>query len=69
MGIDAVSPDVFMSTIVKMYPVMKQMVDEMCEEAKSDMKSMDQAQLGSWTRAVTSTDGTWMTISLKKCHI
>ena len=40
---------------------MKEIVDEMCEEAKSDMKSMDQAQLGSWSRAVTSADGTWMT--------
>ena len=61
LGIDAVTPRVFMSTIVKMYPVVKEMVDEMCEEAKSDMKSMDQAQLGSWSRAVTSADGTWMT--------
>ena len=43
LGIDAVCPRVFMSTIVKMYPVMKQMVDEKCEEAKSDMKSMEQA--------------------------
>lgn len=25
------------------------------------MKSMDQTQLGSWSRAVTSADGTWMT--------
>ena len=61
LGIDAVSPGVFMLTIVKMYPVVKQMVDEMCEEAKCNMKSMDQAELGSWSRAVTSADGTWMT--------
>ena len=61
LGIDAVGADTFMSTIVKMYPVVKQMVDEMCEEAKSDMRGMDQTQLGSWSRAVTSADGTWMT--------
>ena len=47
LGIDAVGADTFMSTIVKMYPVVKQLVDEMCEEAKSDMKGMDQTQLGS----------------------
>ena len=61
LGMDTVSPDTFMSTIVRMYPVVKQMVDEMCKEAKNDMKSMDQTQLGSWSRAVTSADGTWMT--------
>ena len=32
-----------------------------CEEAKNDMKATDQTQLGSWSRAVTSADGTWMT--------
>ena len=61
LGIDTVCADTFMSTIVKMYPVVKQLVDEMCEEAKADMKNMDQSQLGSWSRGVTSADGTWMT--------
>lgn len=61
LGIDAVCGDTFMSTIVKMYPVVKQLLDEMCEEAKADMKAMDQSQLGSWSRGVTSADGTWMT--------
>lgn len=32
IGMDAVCADKFMSTIVRMYPVVKQMVDEMCEE-------------------------------------
>ena len=59
--IDAVCPETFMSTIVKMYPVVKQLLDEMCEEAKADMKAMDQSQLDSWSRGVTSADGTWMT--------
>ena len=34
------------------------MVDSMCDEAKQEMKSMDQEILGSWNRAVTSADGT-----------
>ena len=33
----------------------------MCEGAKDDMRCMDQLELGSWSRAVTSADGTWMT--------
>ena len=46
-----------------MHPVVKAMVDEMCEEAKADMKSLDPKELhvGSWSRAVTSADGAWMT--------
>ena len=57
LGIDTVCADTFMSTIV----IVKQLVDEMCEEAKADMKTMDQSQLGSWSRGVTLVDGTWMT--------
>ena len=61
LGIEAVSWPTFHSTIKRMYPVVKEMVDEMCEDAKDDMRHMDQNELGSWSRAVTSADGTWMT--------
>ena len=61
LGIDAVHMSTFLSTIEQMYPVVKQMVDEICNEAKQDMKQMDQDKLGSWSRAVTSADGVWMT--------
>ena len=37
------------------------MVDEMCEEAKEEMKAMEKDTLGSWKNAVTSADTTWMT--------
>ena len=33
----------------------------MYESAKDDMRNMDQRELGSWSRAVTSADGMWMT--------
>ena len=33
----------------------------MCEEAKTEMQTMNQDDLGSWSRAVTSADGAWMT--------
>ena len=44
-----------------MYPVVKEMVNKMCDDAKDDMRYMNQNEFGSWSRAVTSTDGTWMT--------
>ena len=34
LGIDAVTWPTFQSTIEKMYPVVKMMVDRMCDEAK-----------------------------------
>ena len=37
------------------------MVDRMCEEAKTEMKTINQDELGSWNCAVTSADGAWMT--------
>ena len=44
-----------------MYPIVKAMLSIMCEEAKKEMRTMDQTQLGSWSRAVTCADGVWMT--------
>ena len=41
-----------------MYP---EMVDEICEEAKEEMKTIDEHTLGSWKQAVTSADAAWMT--------
>ena len=61
LGIDAVCPQIFQYTIEMMYPVVKGMLNAMCDEAKKEMRSMDQTQLGSWTRAVTCADGVWMT--------
>ena len=60
MGIEAVSWPTFQSTIELIYPIVKDMVDKMCDDAK-DMRHMNQSELGLWSRAVTSTDGTWMT--------
>ena len=47
-----------------MFPIVQEMVDRMCEEAKTEMKTMNQDELGSWSRAVTSADGAWMTLML-----
>ena len=44
-----------------MYPVVKAMVDDLCEVAKQEMKEKNDGDLGSWKRAVTTADGTWQT--------
>ena len=38
LGIEAVSWSTFNSTIKRMYPVVKEMVDKMCDDAKDDMR-------------------------------
>ena len=60
LGIDAVHWYDFQSTMKMLYPVVNLMLDKMCEGAKYDMRCMDKHELGSWSRAVTSTeDDTW----------
>ena len=54
LGIAAVSMPVFMQTIGLMFPIVKKMLDELCESAKEEMRNMEPDQLGSWTRAVTA---------------
>ena len=61
LGISAVSFEAFMSTILKMHPVVEGMVTEMCDREKARMKAMDQTKLSSWSKAVTCADGTWQT--------
>ena len=40
-----------------MYPVVKEILDEVCDFAKKTMKEMNQDELGSWQKAVTTADG------------
>ena len=61
LGIKAVNERVFMRTIELMYPVVKAMLDEVCEVAKQEMKEKGEEELGSWKHAVTTADGTWQT--------
>ena len=61
LGIDVVGPNAFMDTIRNMYPIVKSMLDEICESAKQEMKDKKEDELGSWKRAVTVADGTWQT--------
>ena len=46
----------FLGTVELMYPVVKAMLDEICEIAKQEMKGKKEDELGSWKRAVTTAD-------------
>ena len=67
VGIEAVCMDVFMDTIYYMYPIVKSIIDDICEAAKQDMKDKKDDELGSWKRADV-VDGTWQTCGCE-CHI
>ena len=59
LGMKTVNANVFYEA--KMYPVVKSMVDDLCEVAKREMKGESDGDLGSWKQAVTTADGTWQT--------
>ena len=61
LGMDTVSIVPFLDTIKRMYPGVKEMLDEVCEIAKQEMKGKKEDELGSWKRTVTAADGTWQT--------
>jgi len=61
LGMSAVSSTTFYETIKMLQPIVNTMVDEMCELAKSEMKALDPATVGSWQRAITTSDGAWLT--------
>ena len=65
LGMNTVHPN---ETISKLYPVVKSMVDEICEVAKQEMKDKNDGDLGSWKRAVTMADGTWQNIHIYLVH-
>ena len=60
LGVSTVPWEDFQSTLARMYPIVTALVDSMCNDAKDDMRQMDQSKLGSWSHAVTSADGTWL---------
>ena len=43
------------------YPHITEILDKMCEEEKERMKKMEDESLGSWKRAVVTSDGVWHT--------
>jgi len=42
------------------HPHVITILDSMCEMAKNSMKAKSPEELGSWSKAVTSSDGCWL---------
>ena len=61
LGMDIINEDSFYDMIKLVHPHVQGILDEMCEAAKEEMKAVPAEQLGSWTRAVTTSDGVWHT--------
>jgi len=61
LGMSSVSAQVFIDTIKLLHPVMEVMLNEMCDEAKNEMKSLGPTVVGSWERVITASDGCWLT--------
>lgn len=60
LGINVLAKSNFHKIIELVYPSAKTMLDNMCEKAKEVMKKKDKNLLGSWERAVTTSDGCWL---------
>ena len=67
-GIHTASSATFSKTLKEMYPVVKSMLDDICNEAKTEMKGVDTSELGSWGNAVTTGDAMWLTRGFHSCN-
>ena len=61
LGMSAVNATTFYETVKLLHPIVNGMLNEMCNDAKSEIKMLDPSTVGSWQRAVTSSDGAWLT--------
>ena len=57
LGLGITSEKPYLEVIDLALPHIKDMVDEMCDDAKHPMKQLPPEQIGSWSRAVTCCDG------------
>ena len=60
LGMQTIAYKNFYNIIKIAYPFVKCILDEICEMGKSEMKAKDPLELGSWERAVTTSDGCWL---------
>lgn len=61
LGIPAISKNRYFEVINVLYPHVTDILNGMCEDAKNEMKDKDDKVLGSWKRAVVTSDGVWHT--------
>ena len=59
LGIAVVTNKYFDRVIELAFPHTKNILDEVCEDGKVEMMALPSSQLGSWKRAVTTSDGCW----------
>jgi len=59
LGMSITSDKMFCHVVEKAYPHIMEMLDKVCELGKEEMKSLPSDKLGSWKRAVTTSDGCW----------
>jgi len=59
LGMNVIMDKMFHRVIEDAYPVITEMLDEVCEMGKEKMKNPPSDQRGSWQRAVTTSDGCW----------
>ena len=55
----SIATDKMFRVIEEAYPHITEMLDEVCELGKDEMKALPSDKLGSWQRAVTTSDGCW----------
>ena len=61
LGLQVLDASNFYKIIELLYPYSQEMLSEMCDEAKEEMKNKSQSDIGSYKRAVTTSDGCWLT--------
>ena len=59
LGVGVVSEKPYLQIVGLALPHIKEILDEMCEDAKEQMRNISDDTLGSWGRAVTTCDGCW----------
>ena len=59
-GLGITSEKPFLEVIDLTLPYIKEILDEMCDDAKHQMKQLSPEQIGRWSRAVTCCDGCWL---------
>ena len=61
LDISCVTNNRFYEIIKHVYPVVTDILNEMCEDEKERMKEIPPDVLGSWSKAVVTSDGVWHT--------
>ena len=59
LGISCISKNRYYEIIKLLYPHVQDILNEMCDEEKDQLMTKDDSELGSWKRAVVTSDGVW----------